>query len=455
MNSFKHNVILFLSFIFFSTYLFAQKELSFEIDYAQFKYDSNTNLVEVYVLIDKLSLKPEDNTNNIGLILNINFEDTGNNSDIINKTYQFDDTYEGNTPGSKVILSTLNYALPFGNYTLKVSVEDKNDTTNFKIIKDFLSVVAYPTDKASISGIQLASDIISDSDKENSLFYKHGLEVIPNPTSLYDQKPVMFYYAELYLNNIGSKKLVLERNIINSYGSIVDQKKRTITSSQNDLVEADVINLTKFSTGGYLLILTLADSAANTFSKSSKKFYLYNPIESDIIQFTNDPGFLPSEFIYLSEEECDFEFSSLRYFLNNDEKKTYDNLRKVEAKRKFLYNYWKNSDIDLTLPASEKRIKYSERVEYVNKKFGSFNKDGISTDRGRVYLKYGPPDDIENHHNDPGAKPYEIWEYNSIEGGVIFIFGDVFGYNDYELMHSTKRGEIFDLQWQRRIFKAY
>ncbi|HET54302.1 MAG TPA: GWxTD domain-containing protein, partial [Ignavibacteria bacterium] len=259
----------------------------------------------------------------------------------------------------------------------------------------------------------------------------------------------------LYFNNIESKKLILERNIINSYGNVVDQKKRKIISTQNDLVEADVINLTKFSTGGYLLILTLADSTANTFSKSSKKFYLYNPTESDNIHIKGDPGFLPSEFIYLSEEECDFEFSSLRYFLNNNKKKTYNSLQKVEAKRKFLYNYWNNSDFDLTLPASQKRIKFSERVDYVNKKFGTFNKDGISTDRGMVYLKYGAPDDIENHHNDPGAKPYEIWEYNSLEGGVIFIFGDVFGYNDYELIHSTKRGEIYDPQWQKRIFKAY
>lgn len=455
MNSFKHILILSLSVIFFSSYIFAQRELNFEIDYTQFKYDSTSNLVEVYILVDKSSLKTEENTINISLILNVNISDSDANTDIINKIYQFNDAYEENSPGSKVILSTLNYAIPFGNYAIEVTVKDKNDTTNYKIIKDFLSVADFPTDKASISGIQLASDIISNSENENSLFYKHGMEVIPNPTAVYNQKPVMFYYAELYLKNSESNMLVLEKNIINDYGSVVDQKKRTIISTGKDLVEADVVNLTKFSTGGYLLILTLADSTANTFSKSSKKFYLYNPTEPDIVQYTDDPGFLPSEFIYLSEEECDFEFSSLRYFLNNNEKKTYNSLQKAEAKRKFLYNYWNNSDFDLTLPASQKRIKFSERVDYVNKKFGTFNKDGISTDRGRVYLKYGAPDDIENHHNDPGAKPYEIWEYNSLEGGVIFIFGDVFGYNDYELIHSTKRGEIYDPQWQKRIFKAY
>jgi len=53
--------------------------------------------------------------------------------------------------------------------------------------------------------------------------------------------------------------------------------------------------------------------------------------------------------------------------------------------------------------------------------------------------------------NETNMKPYEIWYYNRIEGGVLFIFGDLTGYNDYELLSSTKRGEIRDDNWQRRI----
>ena len=49
------------------------------------------------------------------------------------------------------------------------------------------------------------------------------------------------------------------------------------------------------------------------------------------------------------------------------------------------------------------------------------------------------------------TKPYEIWRYESIEGGVIFIFGDITGFSDYQLLHSTKRGELRDEYWVRRI----
>jgi hypothetical protein len=48
-------------------------------------------------------------------------------------------------------------------------------------------------------------------------------------------------------------------------------------------------------------------------------------------------------------------------------------------------------------------------------------------------------------------KPYEIWFYNEIEGGVQFIFGDISGFGNYELLHSTKRGEVNDPDWERRL----
>ena len=40
---------------------------------------------------------------------------------------------------------------------------------------------------------------------------------------------------------------------------------------------------------------------------------------------------------------------------------------------------------------------------------------------------------------------------HEIEGGVYFVFADLTGFSDYTLLHSTKRGELRDDNWQRRI----
>ena len=48
------------------------------------------------------------------------------------------------------------------------------------------------------------------------------------------------------------------------------------------------------------------------------------------------------------------------------------------------------------------------------------SKVGWKTDRGRVYVLYGEPSEIEKFPNQMDQKPYEIWHYNDIEGGVYF-----------------------------------
>ena len=78
-------------------------------------------------------------------------------------------------------------------------------------------------------------------------------------------------------------------------------------------------------------------------------------------------------------------------------------------------------------------------------------KEGWKTDRGRVYLIYGGPDEIERFPNEIETRPYEIWHYESVEGGVIFVFADITGFGSYQLVHSTKRGELRDDSWVRRI----
>ena len=72
---------------------------------------------------------------------------------------------------------------------------------------------------------------------------------------------------------------------------------------------------------------------------------------------------------------------------------------------------------------------------------------GWRTDRGRVYIIYGPPDEVERYPYSENMKPYEIWHYYNLQGGVIFVFGDRTGFGSYELLHSTLVGEIKNEEW--------
>jgi GWxTD domain-containing protein len=123
----------------------------------------------------------------------------------------------------------------------------------------------------------------------------------------------------------------------------------------------------------------------------------------------------------------------------------------VSELQQYLYAFWVQRN-----PYSPEKawLDYKAKVDYVQSQYGSRIVRGYKTDRGRVFLKYGPPSSIKDHPFDPQTYPYQIWEYYIIdnERNVKFVFwSPAFVTNEYELLHSTKKGEYQDPLWQRRL----
>jgi hypothetical protein len=97
------------------------------------------------------------------------------------------------------------------------------------------------------------------------------------------------------------------------------------------------------------------------------------------------------------------------------------------------------------------RDAYMERIRYADQNYGFLGKRGYRTDRGRVYVIYGTPDDVDRHPSQSDSKPYEVWHYNNIQGGVEFDFVQRINTSDFELANSTHRNELHDDNWQQYI----
>lgn len=446
--------------VFVSNY-FAQDAISFDFDYARFKYDSTQTYLEIYYSLGQGNLTPYqvDDKHYIGAYLNISLRDTLINNEIMRKRYKSEteiDTSNLDYYKNKNLMGNLGYAVPSGKYELAITVLDIADTTRSVEFKEVIQVTGYPLRDYSISDIQLATRIITDSKNTSSIFYKNTLEVFPNPHDFYTEvMPVLFFYSELY--NIDKSKseganVILVQQLLDNYGKALETKQKIIPSNNNSIVEAGVVNLKKYPTGAYVLRLSLFQDSINIGIASSKRFYLVNPSVAAPTQVTmTNMDVNSSEFGIYSEEECDNMFEVITPISAEPEIDTYEKLGTLDAKREFLFNFWKIRDFEPETPRNEFRDEYMERVNFVEARYKTFTKRGVKTDRGRVYLINGEPDEVDYHPNDYNTKPYESWEYHSIEGGVVFIFGDITGYNDYELLHSTKRGELRDDNWQRRI----
>ncbi len=446
-----------LALIVFQNSYQAQEPIGFEFDYARFKYDSTSVFLEIYYSFAQrdLTLEKIDEGYLVKGIIHIEMKDSTGEY-YINKDWKVQNILAdtANMINSDLV-GLVSVVVPEGVYDIVVEGRDFSHPDKKKRIADKLVIEAFPEDEYLISDIQLSSNIKKDLSNKKSIFYKNTFEVIPNPSMVYSENsPALFYYSELYnlLDETNSSNLRLDKLLYDSRGNIVYQKSKMVGSGQESSVECGVLNLKKYPTDSYNFILTLVDTTTNKAYLSNKKFYFYNPsVEPNVAYASAQTGYMSSEFGIYTPDECDQMFDYIKYIATDSEKDQYEKLEAIEAKREFLYKFWARRDQQLDSPANEYKEEYMLRVEYANKNFGHQFRKGFKSDRGRVYLIYGEPDYLDRYPNEQNVKPYEVWTYNGIEGGVEFIFGDVTGFSNYELIHSSKRGELRDENWLRRI----
>lgn len=453
---------LLLSLLIFFTFITtsrSQNELNFELDYARYNYDSASVFLEFYYELSPsyMTVQTKEEGKIVEAIVHVELKNIANDTYFINKDWKIQNTLRDvDTNGvSRSLTGVFGLPIPEGEYTLLVKAYDSGNPSLGKTINERIKITPYKTTKYSVSDIELASNIKTEGSDPNSLFYKNTLEVVPNPSMLYSHKaPILFYYAEIYnlVLQDSSAEFVLQKLLYNSAGSSVYKQQKNLKQGQTSVVEIGLVNLSKLPTDSYNLVFSLIDSKTNEAFISAKRFYLYNPdvIDSIAIKRLN-AGLMGSEFAIYSNEECDKMFSQAKYISTQKEIEQYAKLDSINAKREFLFNFWNNRDTEPSTPNNELKEDYMRRIVFANKNFGRVGKEGYLTDRGRIYLTYGEPDQRDLFPNEQDLKPYEVWFYNQIEGGVSFIFGDLTGFGNYELLHSTKRGEVKDENYTERL----
>lgn len=104
------------------------------------------------------------------------------------------------------------------------------------------------------------------------------------------------------------------------------------------------------------------------------------------------------------------------YLISDAEKASYLGLKSDTERFEFIEQFWKQRDPSPGTPENEFRDEHYRRIAYANGRFPSTD-PGWRTDRGRIYILLGPPDQIELH---PAGRdtttPFEIWRYRAGSG---------------------------------------
>lgn len=290
-----------------------------------------------------------------------------------------------------------------GDYKFVLSLTD-HDTQKSLRRETKIEVQTHQTD------LYISDIIFGDSLKLNSSGDIENFNVnlgrkFVNPDSTF------WAYFEIYPENL-TDSLTLHYSLVNENNEVVFKEKSKF-DPQTRIVPylIDISRIVNIS-GHYTLLVSVTQQ--KSFNQKAKFSAVWRN----------------SEFAKMN---IDLAIKALREYIPS---KDYKFLEEASdsAKRAFYREYWKKRDPSPGTKRNELLLEFNKRVEFSNNNFAvySMKEDGWETDRGRIYIKYGQPSDVERNTEQINMPPFEIWYYQKLQRR--FIFEDKSGNSDFKLV---------------------
>jgi GWxTD domain-containing protein len=133
-------------------------------------------------------------------------------------------------------------------------------------------------------------------------------------------------------------------------------------------------------------------------------------------------------------KEFDQILEALSYIAPADE---VDSMRKLSpAKQAEAWErFWRRRDPTPDTPRNEFQIEFFRRLRYATEHFQGFGL-GWRSDMGRIYIRYGPPESIEQHPASSVTAATEVWTYSQPVRRFVFVDPEGFGHYTLALPSS-------------------
>ncbi|MFH0896385.1 MAG: GWxTD domain-containing protein [Bacteroidota bacterium] len=345
--------------------------------------------------------------------------------------------------------------LPQGKYDFEISIADKNTKADPFKTTEILNI-DFPADKASFSGIELVESY-KKSTENTTQFSKSGYDLYPYTYDYFPQKVNRItFYSELY----NTEKIVGKDQpfMLNTFIQVAETKQKLndfsrskkYTSAPVTVIMSE-FQIEALPSENYNLVVEARNKSNEVITTNSFYFQRNNPGVAvsvyDISAIDIGQSFVGN---FKNADSLYEHIQSMWPLGTEQERNVIDNIKNDNVKfmQQFFHRFW-----TLRSPNAPQKAwsEYYTQVQKVNKTYSTKIKKGYATDRGRVYLQYGPPNTINSQPNEPSAYPYEIWHYYSLENqsNRKFVFYNTdLSSNEYALLHSDAKGEVYEPRWE-------
>lgn len=280
---------------------------------------------------------------------------------------------------------------------------------------------------AFLSDLEISTSIVQDTTKFMEKFHR-GDQLFHVSANHIFTKVIdgdLYYYYEIYRFDADDNGVIKLNETVRFIKDDITYYNKSYYNEfeiASPLTRSNDIDLRALSEGYYTMELVVEDRVSG----------LIDTLETHVS--------IKDELPYKSRIFPDFadEVTLVEYFLNSNQKNILKGLE-AHAKKDFIGRFWSKSDTNKSTKNNEFSDLIKERKEYADNNF-TVIVSGWRSDRGRVYIKYGAPDDITYSTTDPsktdfGARDYEIWKYRQ-NINQTYIFLDRSGNGNLRMIYS-------------------
>lgn len=450
------------------SFLSSQAQITAYFSHSAFDTPDHKPYMETYISVfgNSVSFKKNEKGKFQGMVeVGILFSQNGQIK--ASKKYNLMSPEQKDTLSRPNFIDQQRFALDTGAYELELMITDKNLNGKTFSLKEKIHI-NFPADKVNISDIELLSSF-TKAETAGALT-KNGYDLVPYASDFYPENSnEISFYAEVYNTKsiLGENEKFLISYYIESYEKKTPLSKYAAfkrETSNNINILLSKFSIENLPSGNYNLVIDVKNKNNELAAQKKVFFQRKNPNAkidaADLTTISIENTFASA--ITGKDTISDF-IRSLRPIASESEKSFLDNQLKLadtKLMQQFFYNFWQSRS---PLAPEDAWKKYYQDVKAVNAKFSTFVYKGYETDRGRVYLQYGPPDKREEFPNEPNAYPYEIWLYytlndnsklnpNQTNRQFIFYIQE-FATNNFQLLHSNALSEIHDSRWEMKLHK--
>ncbi|MGE0355112.1 MAG: GWxTD domain-containing protein [Gemmatimonadales bacterium] len=351
-------------------------------------------------------------------------------------------------PGAYTV-NSFEVVLRPGRHRLEVTVED---SVSGKTVSTATEVTGYATqprasDLVLSPGMRPMDDTAGPAGNE----WRSGQILVTsvaylrlNPT----HDPRAFYLLEAYTTRPDSGSM--QALVKDSTGRVAFRTRPTpVMLPVGGGVLRGQLNLEGLPSGTYTLAVRLqlsgdtVERAAGFTMADLLEAARRDSIRTALFRVT-DSGY----FAGMDEAQLDVAYEPLSYIASGRELRAYKDMS-VPAKQRFLTEFWQKRDPDASTPRNEYRELFYGQLAYADSAFrerGQSEVPGWKSDRGRVYVKYGAPDEVLDRPRAGRAPPYIVWRFTR-QRDLYYVFADRTGFGAYKLVHTNDRNELSLPDW--------